>query len=60
MATKSLAAHASNTKEATPKGIPPPKKPKGGAEGSEAGAPPLVFGGEGHQLVLHIDKGNAM
>eukprot|EP00957_Ditylum_brightwellii_P044663 3386193-Ditylum_brightwellii.AAC.1 len=30
-----------------------------GAEGSKAGAPPLVFGGEGHWPVLHIYKGNA-
>ena len=50
-------AHASNTKEATPKGIPP--KNRCGAEGSEAGAPPPVFGGEGRRPVLHIDKGNA-
>ena len=56
-ATKSSAAHASNTKEATPKGIPP--KNRCGAEGSEAGAPPPVFGGEGRRPVLHIDKGNA-
>eukprot|EP00957_Ditylum_brightwellii_P161911 12326949-Ditylum_brightwellii.AAC.1 len=30
-----------------------------GAKGSEVGVPPLVFGGEGCQPVLHIDKGNA-
>eukprot|EP00957_Ditylum_brightwellii_P003084 235363-Ditylum_brightwellii.AAC.1 len=37
-AAKSSAAHALNTKEATPKGIP--LKNWCGAEGSEAGAPP--------------------
>jgi hypothetical protein len=30
-----------------------------GAEGSEAGAPPPVFGGEGRRPVVHIDKGHA-
>eukprot|EP00957_Ditylum_brightwellii_P042809 3241099-Ditylum_brightwellii.AAC.1 len=55
--TKSSAAHASNTKEATLKWIPP--KNRYGAEGIEAGAPPPVFGGEGRRPVLNIDKGNA-
>eukprot|EP00957_Ditylum_brightwellii_P210473 15365013-Ditylum_brightwellii.AAC.3 len=30
-----------------------------GAERSKAGAPPLVFGGEGRWPVLYLDKGNA-
>eukprot|EP00957_Ditylum_brightwellii_P200364 15275248-Ditylum_brightwellii.AAC.1 len=46
-ATKSSYAHVLNTKEATPKGIPPQNLC--GAEGNEAGAPPPVFGGEGHR-----------
>eukprot|EP00957_Ditylum_brightwellii_P150047 11427259-Ditylum_brightwellii.AAC.1 len=46
-ATKSSAAHASNTKEATPKGIP--LQNRCGAEGSKAGAPPPVSGGEGRR-----------
>eukprot|EP00957_Ditylum_brightwellii_P062512 4744298-Ditylum_brightwellii.AAC.1 len=28
-------------------------------KGASAGAPPPVFGGEGRQPVLHIEKGNA-
>eukprot|EP00957_Ditylum_brightwellii_P130967 9990112-Ditylum_brightwellii.AAC.1 len=56
LATKTSAAHASNTKEAMPKETPP--KTGGGTEGSKAGAPPPVFGGEGCQPVLHIDKEN--
>eukprot|EP00957_Ditylum_brightwellii_P109874 8381239-Ditylum_brightwellii.AAC.1 len=39
------------------KGDPPQNQC--GTEGSEAGAPPLAFGEEGCQLVLHIDEGNA-
>eukprot|EP00957_Ditylum_brightwellii_P189910 14457335-Ditylum_brightwellii.AAC.1 len=56
-ATKSSAAHASNTKEATSKGIPP--KNQCGAEGSKAGVPPPVFEVEGRWPVLHIDEENA-
>eukprot|EP00957_Ditylum_brightwellii_P195717 14911396-Ditylum_brightwellii.AAC.1 len=48
VATKSSAARALNTKEATPKGIPP--KNQCGTEGGEARAPPPVFGGEGRRL----------
>eukprot|EP00957_Ditylum_brightwellii_P180502 13749839-Ditylum_brightwellii.AAC.1 len=36
-----------------------PQKKQCGMEESKVGAPPLVFGGEEHRLVLHIDKGNA-
>eukprot|EP00957_Ditylum_brightwellii_P048507 3681211-Ditylum_brightwellii.AAC.1 len=46
-ATKSSSTHALSTKEAMPKGIPP--KNRCGAEGSKAGVPPLVFGGEGRR-----------
>eukprot|EP00957_Ditylum_brightwellii_P153569 11688247-Ditylum_brightwellii.AAC.1 len=46
-----------NHKGCHAKGPPPPQN-WCGAEGSKAGAPPPIFGGEGRQPVLHIDKGN--
>eukprot|EP00957_Ditylum_brightwellii_P064615 4904136-Ditylum_brightwellii.AAC.1 len=35
------------------------EKKQCGTEGSKAGSPPPVFGGEGHQPILHINKENA-
>eukprot|EP00957_Ditylum_brightwellii_P111998 8541008-Ditylum_brightwellii.AAC.1 len=57
MATKGLASF--NLKQRRPHQQGNPQKAGMVQKGASAGAVPLVFGGEGHQLILHIDKGNA-